>query len=100
MDPRKWQAWLLASTSLPKYIPPPERLGKPFTRRGRPSHANDPKRPAPADIRAARHSHGLTLIEAGALIGASPRSWCRWEAGDTAMDPLKWEAWRSVVSSK
>lgn len=47
--------------------------------------------PDPADIRAARIASGLTQEQAGAMIGASRRTWQNWELGTRNMPTAKWE---------
>lgn len=49
------------------------------------------KSPAPARIRAARETAGLTQSAAGALVNAALRTWQQWEAGDRAMPATAWE---------
>ena len=62
--------------------------------RGRSAGAN----PAPADIRAARESAGLTQTQAAALIHGTMRAWQDWEAGARRMHPGLWELFRSKSS--
>ena len=47
--------------------------------------------PNPSDIRTTRLSLGLTQQQAGALVGASTRTWRSWEAGFRVMPGSKWE---------
>ena len=47
--------------------------------------------PSPSDIRESRLSIGLTQAQAGAIIGATRRTWQDWEAGRRNMPPAKWE---------
>ena len=47
--------------------------------------------PSPTLIRTARISLGLTQQQAGALVGASTRTWRSWEAGYRVMPGSKWE---------
>lgn len=47
--------------------------------------------PSPANIRASRLSLGLTQQQAGAMVGASARTWRAWEAGFRVMPGAKWE---------
>ena len=49
--------------------------------------------PSPADIRASRLSLGLTQSQAGAMVGASRRTWQSWEIGQRNMPHAKWELW-------
>lgn len=46
-----------------------------------------PHPPAPADIRQARLSAGLTQTQAAQTVQASLRGWQQWEAGDRTMPP-------------
>lgn len=50
--------------------------------------------PAPADIRAARESAGMTQTQAAALIHGTLRSWQAYEAGDRRLHPGLWELFR------
>ena len=56
--------------------------------------------PSPTEIREARHRAGLTQAAAGALIGATRRTWQDWEAGRRNMPPAKWELFQIKVKSK
>lgn len=47
--------------------------------------------PAPADIRAARQSAGLTQTQAAALIHGTMRAWQEYEAGNRKLHPGLWE---------
>jgi DNA-binding XRE family transcriptional regulator len=47
--------------------------------------------PSPDQIREARHRAGLTQEQAGAVIGASRRTWQNWENGTRNMPGAKWE---------
>jgi len=47
--------------------------------------------PSPTLIRTSRLSLGLTQQQAGAMVGASARTWRSWEAGYRVMPPAKWE---------
>ncbi len=49
--------------------------------------------PKPEVIKAARHAHGLTQTQAGALVYASCRCWQAWEGGERCMHPAIWELW-------
>lgn len=49
--------------------------------------------PSPADIRSSRLSLSLTQAQAGALIGATARTWRAWESGFRVMPGSKWELW-------
>lgn len=64
-----------------------------------PSHPNrGPKgpaaNPAPAEVRGARESAGLTQTAAAALIYCSLRGWQEWESGGRRMHPAMWELFR------
>lgn len=50
--------------------------------------------PAPADIRAARESAGMTQTQAAQLIYSTMRAWQEWEAGNRRMHPGLWELFR------
>lgn len=50
--------------------------------------------PAPADVRAARISAGMTQSTAAGLVHANLRAWQMWEAGDRRMHPAMWELWQ------
>jgi len=59
------------------------------------------KSPAPAEIREARVTSGLTQTQAARKVQVSLRGWQQWEAGDRAMPPglfelfmLKTGQWR------
>ena len=47
--------------------------------------------PSPSAIRQSRLALGLTQQQAGALVGASARTWRAWEAGFRVMPGSKWE---------
>ena len=47
--------------------------------------------PTPDTIRTTRLALGLTQQQAGALVGASARTWRAWEAGFRVMPGSKWE---------
>lgn len=49
--------------------------------------------PTPDTIRTTRLSLGLTQAQAGAVVGASVRTWRAWEAGFRVMPGSKWELW-------
>lgn len=53
-----------------------------------------PAPPAPADIRTARTTAGLTQTEAARLIHSTLRAWQEWEAGNRQMHPGLWELFR------
>ena len=68
-----------------------------------PNHPNrGPKgpsaNPAPAEVRAARESAGLTQAQAAALVYASLRNWQQWEQAEGSnarrMHPAIWELFR------
>lgn len=67
-----------------------------------PNHPNrGPKgplsNPAPAEIRSARESVGLSQTDAGDLVHTTCRVWQQWEAGDRRMHPAFWELFRIKV---
>ena len=47
--------------------------------------------PSPTLIRTSRISLDLTQQQAGAVVGASARTWRAWEAGVRVMPGSKWE---------
>ena len=47
--------------------------------------------PSPSTIRTSRLSLGLTQQQAGAVVGASARTWRAWEAGFRVMPVAKLE---------
>ena len=49
------------------------------------------KQPAPADVKSARISAGLTQKQAAELIHKKLLAWQRYESGDRAMDAAYWE---------
>jgi DNA-binding XRE family transcriptional regulator len=53
--------------------------------------------PSPAEISEARHHAGLTQEQAGAVIGATRRTWQNWENGTRNMPPAKWELFQIKV---
>lgn len=68
-----------------------------------PNHPNRGPRgpasnPAPADIRAARESVGMTQTQAAQLIYSTMRAWQEWEAGNRRMHPQLWESFRSKAN--
>ncbi len=65
-----------------------------MTNHGSRGHAPSAPNPAPAAIRAARESAGLTQTAAGRLIHCSCRTWQQWENGDRRMHPAFWELWQ------
>ena len=55
------------------------------------SRSNLAKSPAPAEIRAARISAGLTQEKAAAVVYCARRGWQEWELGNRRMMPAIWE---------
>jgi DNA-binding XRE family transcriptional regulator len=55
---------------------------------------NWPSSPAPAKIRAARITAGITQSQAGALIYSRERTWAGWERGENPLHPALWELWQ------
>ncbi len=53
--------------------------------------ANNIISPSPSTIRTTRLALGLTQSQAGAVVGASARTWRAWEAGVRVMPGAKWE---------
>ena len=49
--------------------------------------------PSPTLIRTTRLALGLTQAQAGAIVGATARTWRAWEAGVRVMPGSKWELW-------
>lgn len=69
-----------------------------------PSHPNRgpqgaASNPAPAAIRAARESAGLTQTAAAELVYAGLRGWQEWEAGTRRMHPGLWELFRQKAGA-
>lgn len=65
-------------------------------RRGRPTHLEMEGAPSPEEIRASRKKSGLTQEEASYVVGASAKSWFRWERGEVGMHPDIWAEWQKV----
>ena len=60
--------------------------------RGRPGKPGS--NPKPDEMRALRHSLGLTQKQAAELIWCGVRTWEQWEAGDRSCHPAFWELFR------
>lgn len=71
----------------------------PLMRPGRPNSLVAPSRPSPEEIRAARDGACLSQDDAAALVGASRRTWRRWERGETGMPATSWEQWKRLAVS-
>ena len=56
--------------------------------------------PSPDTIRTTRLSLGLTQAQAGAVVGASARTWRAWEAGARVMPESKWELFQIKTKGK
>lgn len=89
MPPDRWQEWCARLADGP--------ISRTVTKRGRPSRRVACDGPGAADIRAARVQAGLTRDLAAAMINVSPRTWQRWEAGETIMPSEDWKAWVALV---
>ena len=53
--------------------------------------------PTPDAVRAARLAAGQTQAQAAALLGVQPRTYQRWEAGDSRMPAAAWALYRLEV---
>ena len=56
--------------------------------------------PSPTLIRTTRLALGLTQSQAGAIVGASARTWRAWEAGFRVMPGSKWELFQIKTKSQ
>lgn len=67
------------------------------TLRGRPAHAANPLAPSASEVIAARQALGVSQAEAAFLAGVGVRTWCRWERGECAANPLKWNKFLAAM---
>ena len=56
--------------------------------------------PSPSTIRTTRLSLGLTQSQAGAVVGASARTWRAWEAGVRVMPASAWELFQIKAKAR
>lgn len=56
--------------------------------------------PTKLELQLARRAAGLTVPEAAALIGKSPRTWQAWEYGRNKMGPADWELFQLKAKTK